>query len=171
MNATRPTSILRVRPSRRTTAALREWVGRPNVFLKSPPVPLGKMPSSTSFPEARMPLATSEIVPSRPHVTISFTPLRAASVANDVPWPGFSVKATLKAPKLVTRSDAIFGQALRVAPPADSGFTMTRGRGMALNCFWSLVFVLCAPPGQTRDAELEQSTKLKAQSSKYQVQS
>src|SRR6266404_3521477 len=172
MKVTRPTSIRRVRPERRTVAALRACEGIPSVLLKSPPVPLGKIPSSTSLPEIRMPLATSEMVPSPPQAMISFAPLRAASAANETPKPGPSVKTILKAPKYVRKSDAIFGQALRVAPPADSGLTMIRGRDIEI---FDLRFSICdlclgfcalcfAEPNQGRG--LKQSTKHKAQSSK-----
>jgi hypothetical protein len=77
-----------------------------------------------------MPLATSEIVPSPPQATISLAPLRAASAANETPASGPSVKIILNAPKYVRKSDAIFGQFFRVAPPADSGLTMISGRDM-----------------------------------------
>src|SRR5260370_6151300 len=148
MKVTRPTSILRVRPSQRTLAALRACAGMPSALLKSPPVPLGKIPNSTSLPEMRIPLATSEMVPSPPQAMISFAPLRAASAANETPAPGPSVKITVKAPKYVRKSEAIFGQFLRVAPPADSGLTMINGRDIGVKwCVWYQTLI----PNQCND--------------------
>jgi hypothetical protein len=86
---------------------------------------------------------------------ISFAPLRAASAANETPAPGPSVKITVKAPKYVRKSEAIFGQFLRVAPPADSGLTMINGRDIGVKwcvwrwalAFWALGFVLSRNEG------------------------
>jgi len=137
----RPTSIWRVRPFRRIWAASPDRAGIPSVLRKSPPVPLGSIPNSASFPEVRIPLATSEMVPSPPQAMISFVPLRAAEAASSIPCPDRSVKTQVNEPKCVRRSLAIPGHASRVAPAADSGLMITRGIGVSVSdplggCQW-----------------------------------
>src|SRR6185369_8846803 len=100
----------------------------PMVLRKSPPVPLGSIPNSVSLPTERIPLATSEIVPSPPQAIISLTPFRAAVAAISIPSPARVVNLGVNDPKCVLSSLAIPGQASRVEPPADSGLTMTRGK-------------------------------------------
>src|SRR2546421_3903019 len=128
MKATRTASITFVRPLRRARAASATWLEMPMLRRKSLPVPAGKMPSSDSDPESMIPLATSEIVPSPPQAMISFVPLLAASAESVRAWPMLFVSSTANGPKCVRRSLAIFGQFSRVAPSADAGLTMTRGR-------------------------------------------
>lgn len=84
-----------------------------------------------------MPLATSEMVPSPPQAMISFVPLRAAVAASSIPCCDRSVKTQANEPKCVRRSLAIPGHASRVAPAADSGLMITRGR--CVSCQWSFV--------------------------------
>src|SRR6185295_10878320 len=97
------------------------------VRRKSPPVPLGRIPNSPSRPEARIPFATSEIVPSPPQAMISLVPLRAASAAISIASAGLPVNAGWNAPKWVRNSLAILGQASPVAPPAEAGLMITNG--------------------------------------------
>src|SRR5687767_8540570 len=123
----------RERPVRRTSAASRTRRGISIDFRKSPPVPLGKIPSSASLPEIKMPFATSEIVPSPPQATISLTPLQAAAAASSIPSPACVVNTGVKEPKWDRRSLAIPGQASPVAPPADAGLMMTSGRDMEID--------------------------------------
>src|SRR2546423_1200331 len=125
MKETRPTSIRSVRPERRTLAAARLCEGISSVRLKSPPVPLGKIPSSTSLPEERIPLATSEIVPSPPQAIMNFVPLRAASLASAAASPRCLVKSTRNGPNCERKSLAICGHASPVPPVADAGLTIT----------------------------------------------
>src|SRR6185503_9985514 len=91
------------------------------------PVPLGRMPSSASLSTERIPFATSEIVPSPPQAMINLQPFRAALAAKSIPSPDLVVNLGVKARKCVASSLARPGQAARVAPPADSGLTMTTG--------------------------------------------
>src|SRR5690242_6945320 len=127
MNEMRPTSIRRVRPSRRMRAAARLCDGISSVRLKSPPVPLGMIPSSASLPEDRIPFATSEIVPSPPQAMISLVPLRAASAASDAASPRTFVNAVWNGPNSARRSLAARGHASPVAPLAEDGLTITSG--------------------------------------------
>src|SRR5437868_11231709 len=124
---TRPTSILCWRPSRNARAAAAMFVGTRSVRRKSLPVPPVKIPSSTSLFDSIIPFATSEMVPSPPHAMIRYVPCFAASAASSRAWPTASVNETVKAPKCVRKSLAIFGQFSRVAPSAEAGFTITRG--------------------------------------------
>src|SRR5215208_2308419 len=114
-----------VRPVRRTLAAARVSEGISSVRRKSPPVPLGRIPSSTSLPDDRMPLVTSETVPSPPQAMINLAPLRAASFASAAASPGWFVNRTLKAPNWERKSLAICGQASPVLPLAEDGLTIT----------------------------------------------
>jgi len=100
--------------------------GIPIVLRKSPPVPLGTIPNFGIDPEINMPLATSEIVPShRRQRSVLF-------LSGQPQWPTqfpdlrFSVNFGTKGPKCVASALAIFGQASRVAPPADSGLIITK---------------------------------------------
>src|SRR5581483_5342048 len=86
-------SISRVRPSRSARAAAAIFVGRPIVRRKSLPVPPGRIASSASVPDSRIPLATSEIVPSPPQATINFVPRLAAALASSRAWPAASVNS------------------------------------------------------------------------------
>jgi len=122
---TRPASMRAVRPVRRIFAASRVREGISSVLLKSPPVPLGRIPSSASFPDDKMPFATSEIVPSPPHAMMNFAPLRAASFASAAASPRCLVNRTRNAPNCERRSLAICGHASPVLPPADDGLTIT----------------------------------------------
>src|SRR6185369_9060911 len=85
----------------------------------------GRIPSSTSLPDDRIPFATSEIVPSPPHAIMNFAPLRAASFASAAASPRCFVNKTLKAPNCDRRSLASRGHASPVLPPADDGLTIT----------------------------------------------
>src|ERR1700741_3872041 len=114
------------RPVRRILAASRLREGISIVLRKSPPVPLGMIPSSASLPEARIPFATSEIVPSPPHAIMSFSPLRAASVASVAASPRCLVNTARNEPKCERKSLAICGHVSPVLPAADDGLTMTR---------------------------------------------
>src|ERR1041384_5102004 len=125
MNDTRPTSMRTVRPVRSTLAAARLCEGISSVRLKSPPVPLGRIPSSTSLPDVRIPLATSETVPSPPQAIINFAPLRAASPARAAASPRLLVKTTRNGRNCERKSLAICGQASPVLPPAEAGLTIT----------------------------------------------
>src|SRR4029079_7877021 len=93
-------------------------------LLKSPPVPLGRSPSSASFPDDKMPFATSDIVPSPPHALMSLAPLRAAAFASAAASPRCFVNTTRNAPNCERRSLAICGHASPVLPPADDGLTI-----------------------------------------------
>src|SRR2546430_16815099 len=72
------------------------------------------------------------MVPSPPQAMISLTPFRAASADSSIPSPALDVKAIENEPKCVRRSLAIFGHAARVAPPADSGFTIINGSDISV---------------------------------------
>jgi hypothetical protein len=117
-----------MRPSRKARAAAAMFVGNPIVRRKSLPVPPGRIASSVSCFDSMMPFATSEMVPSPPQAMISLVPCCAACAASSRAWPIDSVNETENAPKFVRKSLAIFGQFSRVAPSAEAGLTMTRGR-------------------------------------------
>ena len=85
------------------------------------------MPSEASAPDSRIPFATSLIVPSPPHAMIKLLPSSAPFAASFAASPLRVVNAQVNAPKCVESSEAIPGQALRVAPPAEVGLTMMRG--------------------------------------------
>src|ERR1043165_822141 len=114
-----------VRPVRRILAASRAREGISSVLRKSPPVPLGSIPSSASLPDDKIPFATSEMVPSPPHAIINFAPLRAASLASAAASPRCFVNRTRNEPNCERRSLAICGHASPVLPPADDGLTIT----------------------------------------------
>src|ERR1044072_9525673 len=122
---TRPASMRTVRPVRSIFAASRVRAVISSVLRKSPPVPLGRIPSSTSFPDDKMPFATSEMVPSPPHAMMNFAPLRAASFASAAASPRCFVNKTRNAPNCERRSLAICGHASPVLPTADDGLTIT----------------------------------------------
>src|SRR5438874_3536283 len=148
-NVTRPISILRGRPSRSARAAAAMFVGTRSVRRKSLPVPPGRIPSSTSLFDSIMPFATSEMVPSPPHAMISCVPCFAAAAATSRACPTASVNETVKAPKCVRRSLAIFGQFSRVAPSAEAGLTMTSGNDIS-----------AVLPQRTQRKKKESATKL-----------
>src|SRR5678815_1698128 len=131
VKVTRPTSIRRLLPLRKTRTADLGSAAISSVRLKSPPVPLGRIPSSVSLPDSSMPFATSEMVPSPPQATTKRVPFSAARLAITVASLASRVNSTLNGPKPLLRSLASWGHILLVVPLADAGLTMTKGSGMS----------------------------------------
>src|SRR5258708_4565335 len=114
-------------PFRNSLAASSMRSGSFRLRRKSPPVPLGIMPSSAEPPDFMIPLVTSEIVPSPPQAMIKLRPFLTSSLAMISPSPGVFVNSTENGPKCVRMALASAAQFLPVRPPADAGFTIING--------------------------------------------
>ena len=127
-NDTRPTSMGRAGLSRMRRAASPRSSSRSKVRRKSPPVPRGIMPNSEAPPAARIPSATSEMVPSPPMATMRKRPAAASSWAMRRPSPLAWVKRRSAGPSPSVSGPTRAAQLRWLSPRPERGLTITTGR-------------------------------------------
>ena len=125
-------SQVTVMPTASDRAASSGKPGHPSERRRSPPVPCGMQPKSTSGsttrPAPARPSTTSLAVPSPPTATTMRSPPLAASRAMSVASPLRVVKTAWKSPCDARTARAIRSKWRPVRPPPLAGFTMRKGR-------------------------------------------